>query len=397
MDDRIERLIQFCKGIAAKENGGELYQNYLNDIMTVTPRDLMLIQHAQLKEGTTDQNMLGYVDKLINVFYKPLSNYEWKRPEPDSFLGIMIRENEGLKERLEQFKVKISDQSIDHNPNELVEFVNHLSVYNEHLLKLENILFPFLEKKDERYQGLKVLWTLHDHTRLVLKNILSDQELLSSQMKRNEVIGDLYFKLYGLIQKQELILFPCADAELSTEEMEEMKRQSFEYGFPFIEEPVMVEEYNDSPITFDIGRNIFNTETGHFDLIQLDAVLGSLPLDITLVDENDKVAYFSRPKERLFPRSAAVIGRDVRNCHPSDSVHVVEKILEEFKLGTKEHADFWIQMKGRFIYIQYIPIRDETGKYRGTLEMTQDITALRALQGEQRLLSWEDTVEGVKP
>ena len=395
MDDRIDRLIQFCKGIAAKEDGGTLYQKYKEDIMTVTPRDLMLIQYYQIHEGTSDQNMLKHVDKLINVFYKPLSSFSWKRPDPDSFIGTLLRENEGCKAILEQFKDKIKDDTLERNPQELKDFVHKVLLYQEHLLKLENILFPFLEKKDERYQGLKVLWTLHDQTRQSLKKILSDSDILTDQAKRNEALGELYFKIYGLMQKQELILFPCAVYELSTEEMDEMKRQSFEYGFPYIEEPEKMEQ-TVSPILFEMASKLFHTQTGHFDLFQLDAVLGSLPLDITLVDENDKVAYFSRPKERLFPRSAAVIGRDVRNCHPSDSVHVVEKILEAFKAGTKDHAEFWIQMKGRFIYIQYIPIRDEIGVYRGTLEMTQDITALRALEGEQRLLSWEDTFEGNK-
>ena len=394
MEERIERLIQFCYGIANQENGGQLYEKYLDDINTVTPRDVMLIQDTQLKQGVSNDMMTGYVDKLINVFYKPLSTYQWERPETDSFLGVLMDENESLKQILEAFKKTIIGGRYLEHKDELSGFVNEVSLYEEHLLKLENILFPYLEKKDDRYLGLKVLWSLHDQTREVWKLIGSQMDLDFDEQKMNEIIGDLYFKLFGLIQKQELILFPCAVLELSDEDMNEMERQSHDYGFPYRKAPKTVEIHEKSNLWYDLGSKIFQTDTGHFDLVQLDAMLGALPLDITLVDENDKVAYFSRPKERLFPRSAAVIGRDVRNCHPAESVHIVEKILEAFKTGEKDSAEFWIQMKGKFIYIQYIAILDEERNYRGTLEMTQDITLLRALRGEQRLLNWEESIEG---
>ena len=408
MEARIERLIEFCQGIANQENGGELYQKYLEEIRTVTPKEVMLIQSIQLAQGTKNptqsQNhiiqpekvphkMIGYVDKLIHVFYKSLSAYEWERPEKDSFLDFLMQENNGLKNLLESFRPIIKEGNYQENKEEVQHFIQEVSLYQEHLLKLENILFPSLEKKEECYQGLKVLWTLHDATRAVWKTIGSEQIDYKNEQKMTELIGDLYFKLFGLIQKQELILFPCAALEFTKEEFEEMKRQSMEYGFPYLEKPEFVEN-NQTAIGYDFAKKIFKTETGQFDLTQLDAILAALPLDLTLVDEQDKVAFFSRPKERLFPRSAAVIGRDVRNCHPADSVHVVEKILESFKNGEKEEASFWIQMRGKFIYIQYIAIRDQAGNYRGTLEMTQDITGLRALQGERRLLSWEEKIEG---
>ena len=124
------------------------------------------------------------------------------------------------------------------------------------------------------------------------------------------------------------------------------------------------------------------------DFEQLSLLLDALPIDMTLVDENDKVAYFSRPKDRIFPRSIAVIGRDVRNCHPPESVHVVEAIIASFRRGDKDEAEFWLQMKGLFIYIQYFALRNENGQYRGTLEVSQEINKLRALEGERRLLEW---------
>jgi PAS domain S-box-containing protein len=129
-------------------------------------------------------------------------------------------------------------------------------------------------------------------------------------------------------------------------------------------------------------------DTGALSLEQINLVLKNLPVDLTFVDENDEVRYFSAGKERIFSRSAGIIGRRVQNCHPEKSVHIVNRILDEFKAGTRDVAGFWIQLKGKFIYIRYFAIRDEQGKYRGTLEVTQDITEIKKLEGERRLLDW---------
>lgn len=390
MEERIQKLLEFCYGMKNNENGSQLYETYHTEILTITPKELILIQYEQLKRGIENTEMLNYVDKLMNIFYKPLSMHGWKRPEADSFIGYLIQENIALKGILERFKETIKAGNLSNRENEILVFAEEISKYNEHLLKLENILFPYLERKDERYFGFKVLWTLHDQTRDTIKKILSDAIFDMSDQEINSLLGTLYFQLFGLIQKQELILFPCAVEELSYDDLCEMHRQSFAYEFPYLERPIEPEvKALMTEDTFQFCEGLFLTDTGHFDLTQLEGMLSVLPLDITLVDEHDKVAYFSKPKDRLFPRSEAVIGRDVRNCHPSESVHIVETILNTFKRGERDNAEFWIQMRGKFVYIQYVAIRDKNNVYRGTLEMTQDITGLRALSGERRLLSFE--------
>ena len=390
MEERIQKLLEFCYGMKNNENGSQLYETYHTEILTITPKELILIQYEQLKRGIENTEMLNYVDKLMNIFYKPLSMHGWKRPEADSFIGYLIQENIALKGILERFKETIKAGNLSNRENEILVFAEEISKYNEHLLKLENILFPYLERKDERYFGFKVLWTLHDQTRDTIKKILSDAIFDMSDQEINSLLGTLYFQLFGLIQKQELILFPCAVEELSYDDMCEMHRQSFAYEFPYLERPIEPEvKALMTEDTFQFCEGLFLTDTGHFDLTQLEGMLSVLPLYITLVDEHDKVAYFSKPKDRLFPRSEAVIGRDVRNCHPSESVHIVETILNTFKRGERDNAEFWIQMRGKFVYIQYVAIRDKNNVYRGTLEMTQDITGLRALSGERRLLSFE--------
>jgi len=136
-------------------------------------------------------------------------------------------------------------------------------------------------------------------------------------------------------------------------------------------------------------RNVLRLSTGGFRLEELEALFRTLPVDITFVDKDDKVRFFSLGPERIFTRNRAILGRDVRMCHPPSSVHIVEQILEDFKSGKEQSAAFWIQMKGRFIYISYLALRGSEGEYLGTVEFTQDLTHLRALQGEQRLLSYE--------
>jgi DUF438 domain-containing protein len=119
-------------------------------------------------------------------------------------------------------------------------------------------------------------------------------------------------------------------------------------------------------------------------------LLNNLPVDITFIDENDEVLYFSGAKDRIFPRSKAIIGRKVQNCHPPESVHIVNEIITAFRNGQNDHADFWIQMKSRFINIRYFALRNEQGLYKGTIEVSQDVTEIRSLQGECRLLEWNN-------
>ncbi|MQY71937.1 PAS domain-containing protein [bacterium] len=138
---------------------------------------------------------------------------------------------------------------------------------------------------------------------------------------------------------------------------------------------------NDSSLSLD---------TGQLSIDQINIMLKHLPVDVSFVDESDELRYYSDTADRIFARTPAVIGRKVQNCHPPKSVHVVNKILEEFKKGSKDSAEFWIEVKGRFIYIRYFAMRDADGNYRGTLEVSQDVTEIRKLEGERRLLDWED-------
>jgi len=135
--------------------------------------------------------------------------------------------------------------------------------------------------------------------------------------------------------------------------------------------------------------DLLNLKTGRLTLEQIDLMLRALPVDVSFVDENDTVLYYSEKKDRIFARVPGVIGRKVQNCHPVKSVNIVERILEAFRAGKKDTAEFWIQLAGRFIHIRYFAVRDEQGRYRGCLEVSQDVTEIRQLEGQRRLLDWD--------
>ncbi|MEX1377307.1 MAG: PAS domain-containing protein [Eubacteriales bacterium] len=389
MNKKLQNLYDYCTGIYNKENGTELYNKYFDDIKSITPQELMFIQNEQLKNGLTPNEILTIVDKLINVFYESLSKYKLAEPVNYLFIHYLNEENKALANILNNFKSIIKTEKLSDN-KKLLDFILQMKDYNDHLLKLENILFPYLEKRDERFDGLQILWALHDQTRNLIKSIEHDINTSNDNKTIKQKIAQLYFKLFGLVQKQELILFPSAVKFLSDYEFSEMHNQSFDYGFPYIEPPHKeIIDNKQSDNTINSISNIFITDTGLLNFEQLSLMLNALPLDITYVNEKDEVAYFSNPENRIFPRSKAAIGRNVRNCHPPKSVHIVEKILASFKNNEKDIATFWINVKGFTVLIKYICLRNSKGEYKGTLEVVQEINDIKSIEGEKRLLDWD--------
>jgi DUF438 domain-containing protein len=139
-----------------------------------------------------------------------------------------------------------------------------------------------------------------------------------------------------------------------------------------------------------IKEGVLQFETGSLTKAQLDGLLNTLPVDVTFVDANDTVRYFSKPETRIFVRGKAIIGRKVQMCHPEKSVHIVNRIVESFKTGKKDSAEFWINLNNRLIHIRYFALRDKNGKYLGTLEVSQDVTDIKKIEGEKRLLEWKE-------
>jgi len=194
-----------------------------------------------------------------------------------------------------------------------------------------------------------------------------------------------------MIFKEENILIPMLIDTLSAEEWSNIAQESGDLGYCMIETPPVWRakgapaEQAAAPAAPVNGA--VQLPTGFLSVPELSRLLDTLPIDITFVGADDTVRYFSQGSERVFPRTKAIIGRNVKNCHPPASVHIVEGIIEDFKNGKKDHEDFWIKLGDKFVYIRYFAVRDEAGKYLGVLEVTQDIKPIQAIEGEKRLVS----------
>ena len=272
---------------------------------------------------------------------------------------------------------------------------NLLMDVDKHYRRKENLLFPYLEK-----YGITgpptVMWGKHDQTRVLLKAALQAidtcgepdasevKELITSVFKpASQAITDM-------IMKEEEILFPMTMDKLSDSDWFEIYKQTDEIGYCLYDPKVSWNPEGVEAVSLaHSDSNSVQLHSGSFTPGELLAVLNTLPFDITFVDKNDKVKYFSQGKERIFDRNRAIIGRDVRMCHPPSSVHIVDQIIGDFKSGKADSAPFWIQMHDKFIHIEYFALRSEAGEYLGTLEVSQELTDKRALQGEQRILSYK--------
>ncbi|WP_164707193.1 DUF438 domain-containing protein [Arcobacter peruensis] len=274
---------------------------------------------------------------------------------------------------------------------------NQICEIEKHFARKENQLFPYLEKYGWTgpSQGM---WAFHDQIREEIKFVRKKVEAKDSSDILNDAMS-LFNSIDHLLQVEEGRLLPRALEMLNEDDWKEMYEGDKEIGWMFADAPVRYPEVKEEdyvhPSEDKKRRKLpFSLEDRtHFDEgyltpEQVNFIFKFLPVDITYVDENDIVIFYNRGDDRVFPRSAGIIGREVKFCHPPKSVDQVLKILEEFKAGRQDTAEFWIQFKGKFIHIRYFAIRDEEKNYKGVIEMSQDITDIKKLEGDKRLLDW---------
>jgi len=272
---------------------------------------------------------------------------------------------------------------------------NALMDVDKHYQRKENLLFPYLEKKGITGPP-KVMWAKHDEAREFLKTSIeacSIEEKVDIEDIKTTI--EYLFKpaamsITDMVMKEDEILFPMALDTLTDLEWYEIYQQTLEIGFCLYDpqvkwKPEGIEEQEQ----IQSSENMIQLPSGSFTPEELNSLLNTLPFDLTFVDKNDKVRYFTQGQERIFARNRAILKRDVRMCHPPSSVHIVDKIIDDFKSGRESKAPFWINMGGQFIHIEYFAMRNEKGEYLGTLEVSQNLTELRKLEGEQRILSYK--------
>jgi DUF438 domain-containing protein len=386
---RMDDLVAFARGIIRGGEGRSLFETYRPVLDTVTPGEAMQVLDRLLTEGIPLETVKAATGKLINTFYKSLSGHSWEKPGPGHFLSCLMQENREAEKITTEIKSVLKALFVLGEPagdgmGRLRQLVGELKKYELHYIKKENILFPFVEKVFPHYRCLQLMWSFHDDFRKSIKSL--ERILLTETPDREELtreMGKLFFVVLPVIFREEQIVFPVAYRAIPPGEWEEMLRQSLETGWCYIAPPVVGML---SGLPGERSGDRINLGSGQLTPDQLVLLFSHLPVDITFVDENDEVCFFSEVPHRIFPRSRAIIGRKVQNCHPPESVHLVNEIVDAFRRGERDVADFWIQMRGRFILIRYFALRDSAGNYRGTIEVSQDATEIRKLEGERRLL-----------
>ncbi|WP_297101710.1 PAS domain-containing protein [uncultured Draconibacterium sp.] len=357
-------------------------------IPTVIPADFIALFDILVKEGISVEDLKKLASKLLNIFHIPIETYPRIEPDTNSFLGVLEKNNREMVRSLDEirpvFKAFVKDPANNVLQTNLLNKFRQLEVFVKHYTIKENVLFPAIEKAWPDYRCLQIMWSIHDDIRSNIKFVIGQLESGSIEIKTfNRCVGDIFFNMMAIKFREERILFPVILSTIGKEELQAMNRLGLEIGFPYIQPRSIIQEEQESN-----SNGFINLGTGILNAEQIKLIFNHLPVDITYVDEHDKVQYFSTPPKRIFPRTVAIIGREVKNCHPPESVHVVEKIVESFKSGEKDQASFWIKMKGDFILIQYFAVRDQSGNYKGVIEVSQEISEIKALEGEKRLLDW---------
>ncbi len=400
---RIARLYEFTKGIINHGNGSELVIKYKDVIDNVHPFDIISIVDKLMLENSNINDLKIGINKVLNMFYKNLINQQIPDYQNIPFLASLNNENIELSNRLLNLKPiikQLNQKDITQNQFQVVlnnvrVKVSELSDFEIHYIKKENILFPYVEKKLPEYRCQSVMWSYHDDIRKHIKTIISLTKDNNPDLKLlNKFIGDLFFSIQAIKFREEYILFPVIDKIMSNEDWVAMQIQSYEFGFAFIDPPAKPKSIStsDNKSMIDLASidnfkdGLIDLKTGQLNIDQIIMMMNNLPIDITFVDENDEVRYFSTPEHRIFPRSEAIIGRLVENCHPPSSVHIVQELIDTFKSGEKKSESFWIEMGDKFILIRYFALRDSEGKYKGTIEVSEEVSSIRKLTGEKRLM-----------
>lgn len=381
VDDVKPRFEKLIAGIDVREIT-QMEQALIMEGMPVEEIQRLCDVHAAVFKGTIEE-----IHRSVKPEDNPGHPIHTFRLENKAIEKLI---NDIIKPHLQQFKENDSKEII----SKLLENFNSLWEIDKHYLRKENLLFPFMEKYGITAPP-KVMWGVDDEIRADIKEV---RNLLSSyngdKLKLSEKINHVIDRINEMIFKEEKILFPMVLESLSEDEWVQIAEESDEIGYSLIEIKVKwkpgrvnVEEKVKKEGVELTEKGHVQFETGVLSSEEINSMFNTLPLDITFVDKEGLVKYFSQGKERIFPRTKAVIGREVKNCHPPGSVHIVEKIIDDLKSGKKDHEDFWIKMGDIYAFIRYFAVKNEKNEFLGVMEVTQNIKPIQEINGEKRLAS----------
>lgn len=387
-------ILKLHEGISPEVVKEEFRANFQG----VSSYEISQMEQNLIAEGMTVEEIQSLCDVHADIFKGSVDEVHTRSKEEESIghpVRVLREENYALTNLLDEDLLPKLDAFINHPEapvkNMLLQDINMLWDIDKHYSRKENIIFPYMEKYGMSAPP-KVMWGVDDEIRAEIKAV--------KQLIINEDRDALRERAYALITrikemifKEEQILIPMILEKFTEDEWLEIADDSDEVGYCLVSPEG---KWTPDRVGFIGGLTKKKEETpegnvrfgvGFLTVKELEKVLNALPVDVTFIDENDTVKYFNLAKERIFARTKSVIGRTVQNCHPPQSVGTVEKLLADFKAGTKDEESFWINSRGMFILINYYAIRDDNGKYMGTLEVTQNVKGIRELEGEKRILA----------
>lgn len=394
MKDIILKLHQGLSAEAAKER----FETEVGDISST---EIAEIEQALINDGLSPEEIKKFCNVHALIFQSALEKSASEETFPSHPVYLFRQENreiEKLVASVRSFAEKPEEDEFPAFKAKLKEMLLTLRGIETHYERKEQLLFPFLEKQGF-FGPSKVMWGKDNEVRDLLKTArqgidhLSEWQELASYNKQS--LEPLLEEVLGMIFKEENILFPTSLEKLSAADWVEILRESDDIGYVYIEKPeetgALMKELKTVLLEEPVFRdNAVSFATGTLPLNELMYLLNTLPVDITYVDSEDRVKYFSDSKDRIFRRTRSVIGRNVENCHPPQSLEVVREIVASFKEGKRDRYEFWLTVKEKFLYVQFFAVRDKEGHYLGTLEVAQDVTEIRKLEGEKRLLDERD-------
>ncbi len=394
-----ERL-EVLKGIIADLHAGvplnELKERFSRLLEDVSAPEIAEMEQQLIADGLPEEEVKQLCDVHVEVFRSSLEEHDAVDAPPGHPIDTFQAENRALRDATAKLQslldglVGAEGDRLGERAEALTGALDEVAEVEVHYQRKENQLFPYLERKGVTAPP-QVMWAIHDDVRAMIKALRG--AIAADDAGRAKTVGpELVRTVNDMAYKEEKVLYPMCYELLSEDEWIEIRQGEGDIGYALVEPRADWPKRKTAPVgrESETGLPGLALDTGLLTADQINLMLKHLPVDLTFVDENDQVRYFSDTRERIFPRSPAVIGRKVQLCHPAKSVHIVNRIVQAFRDGDKDVAEFWIELGGRFIHIRYFPVRDAQGSYRGTLEVSQDVTGIRALEGQRRLLDWEE-------
>jgi len=393
-EERLAAMKELIEGLhrgLPHEEAKALFDELIAD---VSPEQIAELEQQLIREGLPVEEVQRMCDLHVGVFQSGLDEQDLPELPPGHPVHTYLADNRRINElanRLGRLLAELGEvpaaDKLARHQTDIAKLLDEIAGVDNHYLRKENQLFPFLEKYGVT-GPTQVMWGIHDAIRKLLKlsrQALEDHDAAglakhASRLARN---------LTEMIYKENKILFPLALEKLGPADWARLRRGEDDIGYVLTRPAAAWPPAGEEEPAGEVVEQGLLLSTGELTREQIDLLLTHLPVDVTFVDENDEVRYYTDSSHRIFPRSPAIIGRRVQNCHPPKSVGQVQRILDAFRAGERDRAEFWLEMDGRFIHIRYFAMHDSRGDYRGCLEVSQDLTELRALEGQRRLRDWE--------